>query len=190
MTHFDNGDTLPWGENIPPDKTERLKAGEIFTLLDEHGEPLSKVLMDSFGTIRERLMDKSESACVPNGFGLCTTHPTCDHVRHALESAQREVAQLRANVGGGDTAINQLQHANEVLARENAALREALEHIFKSATERRKRAALWDDDPETVTPYGETEIEKFCYWRGVREGLTGINSAAHDALTRTSGSSV
>ncbi len=34
-----------------------LKQGEIFTLLDEDGDPYCLVLRDSFGTIREKEMD-------------------------------------------------------------------------------------------------------------------------------------
>lgn len=63
---------------------------------------------------------------------------------------------------------------------ENARLRECLEHIFSSASERRRRAAIADD--ATPCPYADTEHEAFCYWRGYREGLTGIDAAAHDAL--------
>ncbi len=44
------------------------------------------------GMFTER--DNEESPCVPNGYGLCMTHPTCEHVKHALEDAHNKLAQL------------------------------------------------------------------------------------------------
>lgn len=45
---------LVWGKNIPPDILAALKDGERATLYDEDDKPYSSVLMDSFGTIREK----------------------------------------------------------------------------------------------------------------------------------------
>ena len=59
-------------------------------------------------------------------------------------------------------------------------LREALKFIFDTSTKRRMDAAL--ADAMTLTPYADTASEKFCYWRGVREGLGFINAVAHDVL--------
>lgn len=39
---------------------------------------------------------KPEPPCRPNGFGLCMTHKTCDHVKHALENSQAIVEEYRA----------------------------------------------------------------------------------------------
>ncbi len=49
--HFDNGRTIKWGDPAPLDD---LCKGEIFTLLDAEGLPVSKVLRDRYGTIREK----------------------------------------------------------------------------------------------------------------------------------------
>jgi len=55
----DNGDTLHWGEDIPRDKSERMRNGEVFTLLGHDGRPYSKVLKDSYNAIREtRIADE------------------------------------------------------------------------------------------------------------------------------------
>jgi hypothetical protein len=68
---------------------------------------------------------------------------------------------------------------------EIARLRAALKYIFDLATKRRMVAADSIDGPGTAsrpTPYASTPSEAFIYWRGYREGLGGINAAAHDAL--------
>jgi len=45
---------LNWGENIPKDIFQKLKEGEVAILYGEDNNPYSEVLMDYFGTIRER----------------------------------------------------------------------------------------------------------------------------------------
>ena len=47
------GKMLYFGEDISPENMQLLREGEIFTLLDEAGNPFSNVLMDSYDTIRE-----------------------------------------------------------------------------------------------------------------------------------------
>lgn len=39
-----------------------------------------------------------EAACQSNGFGLCITHPACDHVRASLAEAQAKIDALLAAV--------------------------------------------------------------------------------------------
>ena len=38
--------------------------------------------------------DRGEEPCRPNGFGLCMTHPTCDHVKVSLEEANAKIRFL------------------------------------------------------------------------------------------------
>lgn len=45
---------LNWGENIPREIYQKLKDGEVAILFDENGNPYSEILIDYFGTIRER----------------------------------------------------------------------------------------------------------------------------------------
>ncbi len=52
----DHGRTLTWGVSISQPTVDLLKQGEIFTLLNEAGEPYSRVLMDRYGAIREILL--------------------------------------------------------------------------------------------------------------------------------------
>lgn len=53
-------DTLLWGQNIPADKMERLRNGEVFILLDPDGNAYSQVMMDGAGQIRERRVSAEE----------------------------------------------------------------------------------------------------------------------------------
>lgn len=39
-----------------------------------------------------------EGRCVPNGFGCCMTHPTCDHVRRSLQESQAKVADQQREI--------------------------------------------------------------------------------------------
>lgn len=48
-----NGGTLDWGKDIPPDKMERLKNGEIFLLYDADHRPFKYILRDWYGDFRE-----------------------------------------------------------------------------------------------------------------------------------------
>ncbi len=64
------------------------------------------------------------------------------------------------------------------LFNEMMRLRDVLGTIANDVSERRERAAKEDG----VCPYAETETERFCYFRGMREGLSGINSRAYDAI--------
>ena len=48
----DNGKTLLWGKDLTEEQINLMEDGEIFTLLDEHGEFRSNVLMDSYGMLR------------------------------------------------------------------------------------------------------------------------------------------
>ena len=45
---------LIWGEDIPEAVMRDLRNGETALLHDEAGKPYSHVLIDGFGTIRER----------------------------------------------------------------------------------------------------------------------------------------
>ncbi len=47
---------LNWGEDIPSNIMEALRRGETATLNDKDGNPYSRVLMDSYGTIREKCL--------------------------------------------------------------------------------------------------------------------------------------
>lgn len=44
---------LRWGEDIPAEAMQALRRGETAMLHDADGNPYSRVLMDSYGTIRE-----------------------------------------------------------------------------------------------------------------------------------------
>jgi len=46
--------TLKWGEDLPPHIRQALKDGETAILNDADGKPYSHVIMDSYGTIREK----------------------------------------------------------------------------------------------------------------------------------------
>ena len=45
---------LEWGKDIPPETMQALRDGETATLNDAEGKPHSTILMDHYGTIRER----------------------------------------------------------------------------------------------------------------------------------------
>ena len=61
-------------------------------------------------------------------------------------------------------------------------LERALRQIFTDASARRRHAI---EPPRLIAPYAETESETYCYWRGYREGLMGIDAVAHDAIKGT-----
>lgn len=52
-TYFDNGRTVEWGADLSEETKAALAAGEVFTLLDTEGTPHSRLLHDSYGTLRE-----------------------------------------------------------------------------------------------------------------------------------------
>jgi hypothetical protein len=52
--YHDHGRVLQWGQDLTGEQKAALRGGEVFTLLNESGEPHSIVLMDSYGTIREK----------------------------------------------------------------------------------------------------------------------------------------
>lgn len=54
------GRTLDWGCDIPAEKMVAMRNGEVFVLLDATGRPYSKVLMDSYDTIREQRVDNDK----------------------------------------------------------------------------------------------------------------------------------
>ncbi len=56
--HHNTGKTLEWGKDISEENMNLLKQGEVFTLLDEDGEPYCLILKDSFGTIREKRIEE------------------------------------------------------------------------------------------------------------------------------------
>ena len=59
---------LRWGENIPPEIMEALRNGETALLHDAEGKPYSLVLIDYFGTIREKRVNTANSQiCVKTG---------------------------------------------------------------------------------------------------------------------------
>ncbi len=71
-----------------------------------------------------------EEPCRPNGFGLCMTHATCDHVRHALEGEQGKKAELRLNIAGLNITIEAQQVVIDRLQKQlDDARRERLEAI-------------------------------------------------------------
>ena len=40
-----------------------------------------------------------EKRCVPNGYGICATHPVCEYMRAVVREYQVEVAKLKAQMG-------------------------------------------------------------------------------------------
>ena len=48
---------LEWGNSIPPDYMHRMYKGETATLMGEDGKPYALLLMDYFGTLREKRVD-------------------------------------------------------------------------------------------------------------------------------------
>ena len=68
-SYFDNGRTLRWGELLTPEQLICLDRGEIFTLCDESGSAVSRVLKDSYGEIREGAVNPyPERASLPSFF--------------------------------------------------------------------------------------------------------------------------
>ncbi len=55
--YFFKGKTLRWGKDLSLGQMKALRKGEVFILLGKDGKPHSRVLMDSYGTIRERHTD-------------------------------------------------------------------------------------------------------------------------------------
>lgn len=49
--------TLEWGKNISPENMTALREGALFVLLKADGNPHAFILIDTFGTIREKLID-------------------------------------------------------------------------------------------------------------------------------------
>ncbi len=47
---------IGWDEDIPADVMEAMRKGETVTVLGKDGQPSRVILMDYFGTIRERLL--------------------------------------------------------------------------------------------------------------------------------------
>lgn len=56
--------TLKWGEDIPPEIMEAMRNGQTAILLGEDGKPYSWVMMDYFGTIREKQLTDNDSCKV------------------------------------------------------------------------------------------------------------------------------
>ena len=61
-------------------------------------------------------------------------------------------------------------------------VRDTLKEIGDTATDLRKHASDALDDDSILCPYSDNDTERFCYFRGMREALTGINTKAYDAL--------
>lgn len=53
-SHEDKGRTVESGRPLTPEEMQALRAGEILTVLSEDRSPYSRLLMDSYGTIREQ----------------------------------------------------------------------------------------------------------------------------------------
>ena len=53
--YVDKGRILCWGCDLDESDMEALRGGEVFTLVSPVGQ-VSKVLMDSYGAIRERIL--------------------------------------------------------------------------------------------------------------------------------------
>lgn len=49
--YFDNGATVPAKTDLGAERMDRLRSGEIFTVLDDSGNPEYSLLMDSFDMI-------------------------------------------------------------------------------------------------------------------------------------------
>jgi len=52
-----NNKTLKWGENISKENLNLMDEGEIFILIDKNGKQYSTVKKDSYGQIREKLIN-------------------------------------------------------------------------------------------------------------------------------------
>lgn len=51
--HHFSGLTLEWGKDLTQEQVSLLEYGETFILLDKEGNLFKRVLMDSYGAIRE-----------------------------------------------------------------------------------------------------------------------------------------
>lgn len=45
--YFDNGATIPERTDLGADRMNRLRSGEVFTVLNENGSPSFRLLMDA-----------------------------------------------------------------------------------------------------------------------------------------------
>jgi len=68
--YFDEGRTLRWSENLSEETKAALERGEVFTLLGENGEPYTQVLMDSWGSIKERPLSVAAGEWKPYAPGV------------------------------------------------------------------------------------------------------------------------
>src|SRR5690554_4067164 len=53
IKYFDNGRTLEWGKDLSQEYFEAMSKGEIFTLLDNKGQPFRRIFKDFYGELRE-----------------------------------------------------------------------------------------------------------------------------------------
>lgn len=72
-----------------------------------------------------------ESACVPNGFGICSTHPVCDYMRATVEEYQNEVKKIKAQWTKEAAAFHRL---NETLSSRNERIEKALAYAADCST--------------------------------------------------------
>lgn len=54
---------------------------------------------------------QDEAVCSPNGFGLCVTHPTCEHVKSSLQEAQNKIADQNRELKARREILDTLQKA-------------------------------------------------------------------------------
>lgn len=77
-----------------------------------------------------------EQPCVPTGYGYCSTHPTCDHVRHAKNELYRKLEEAR--------------DAARSIAEERIGAEEKLEHWRNEVTTTLSQldglASVWGDE--------------------------------------------
>lgn len=55
--YFDAGATVAPRSDLGAERMERLRGGEVFTVLNDDGTPDRRILMDSFNTIRCSAID-------------------------------------------------------------------------------------------------------------------------------------
>lgn len=70
MKYHDDGRVVEHGRTMTPAELEGLRGGEVFTLLDEHGQPRHRALMDASGKVHHGVIGKVGEPAVASFFGL------------------------------------------------------------------------------------------------------------------------
>jgi hypothetical protein len=107
----------------------------------------------------------SESACVPNGFGLCMTHPVCDYMRGAVAELQQLAAKWERLHDNRTKQVETLQTA----LTERMAWR--LTKACESQAELLRDYARWEGDLVLCPEAWDT-----------KDGLPKLTQELHDRL--------